>query len=145
MLMGIVVPVIVPRGAASQAGEGPVLTETLPLVGAVNPAGTEIVACEPETKSLLLVFSKVKVKVVPVLPAPTATGTTVIAPSPLLASPESVNVVCAVKFDDIPVAVNVNETPRSCGWMTNFELEIFPESSATADESHGTSPSLSSM
>src|SRR5947209_5745006 len=55
MLMGTVhgpVPAMVPRVAAVQAGAGPVVTTTLPEVGAVHPSGTRIVAWEPALKSL---------------------------------------------------------------------------------------------
>jgi hypothetical protein len=76
--------------------------EMLVVWGPVQPAGTRIVAREPDMKDLLFGAWKVKVKVFPVLPAVTLVGLTIMVPSPLLASP-SVNLVCAC--DRVPVAV----------------------------------------
>src|SRR2546425_9644504 len=82
------VPAMVPRVATVLAGAGPVVTMTLPEVGAVHPAGTRIVAWEPALKSLPVGAAKVKIKVLPMVPAVTPVGLTVIVPSPSLRSEE---------------------------------------------------------
>jgi hypothetical protein len=105
MLIGTVqgpVPVIVPS-VTFPVPHVLVATVTLELVGAVHPAGTEIVACEPALKSLAFWAVKVKVKLFPVLPAGAVIGLTVIVPCPSLALVLSVNVICAWEAE--PVAV----------------------------------------
>ena len=85
MVMGTVhgpEPVMVPRVAVVQV---PAVTLVLVEVGAVHPAGTEIVASEPDGNALLGPV-KLNVRVSPVLLTPTLVGETVIVPDPLAAS-----------------------------------------------------------
>src|SRR2546426_2111508 len=137
MLMGMVhgpVPVMVPRVAAEQAGAGPVVTTTLLEVGAVHPAGTRIVAWEPGgLKSLPLGAAKVNVRVLPMVPAMTLVGLTVIVPSPSMAGPASGNVVCATNPEDWPTAVTVNVRPASLSVGENDMLMNPPTESATIE------------
>ena len=58
------------------------------LWGAVQPAGISMETWELALKSLPFGVANVKVKLLPVLPAPTLVGETVIVPSPSLATPE---------------------------------------------------------
>ena len=85
ILMGTVhgpEPVIVPSVAAVQV---PAVTLVLVEVGAVHPAGTEIVASEPDKNPPVLGPVKLKVRVLVVLLAATLVGDTVIVPDPLVA------------------------------------------------------------
>ena len=115
MLIGMVQgpePVIVPRVAALQV---PAETETLLVVGVVQPFGTRIVAWEPELKSLPFGAVNVNVNVFPVLLGATAIGLTVMVPSPLAAFP-SVNVVPPVLPLCCPLALRKKRTATSWSW-----------------------------
>src|SRR5260221_13354330 len=98
-------PVMLLSEADVQIGAGPVVTAMLLDVGAVQPAGTTMVACEPKIKSLPDGDVKVNVNVFPVLPAATIVGLATIVPSPLLAFPASVNEFCACNPERLPTAV----------------------------------------
>src|SRR5579864_8947451 len=103
------------------------------VVGAVHPAGTTSVNIEFAGKLLLLpgsLFVNVNWNVLPLLPAGTAVGDTVIVPSPLLA-PASVNVFCTTYPDWLPTALSQNRTLRSCVSVTKLLSEMFPLPSAT--------------
>lgn len=75
-------PVMVPRLTPVQV---PAVALVLVEVGAVHPAGTRIVASEPEANALLGPV-KLNVRVLVVLLATTVVGETVIVPDPLLAA-----------------------------------------------------------
>jgi hypothetical protein len=118
MLTGIVCPLIVPSVAAVHV---PAVTATcpapVPLIGAVQLAGTERVSCEPALKGPVLGAVKVNVKLLPVLPATALVGVTVIVPEPLAAT-------VAVKVAVIELSVQVPEH------AVNVQGLVVPEQAA---------------
>ena len=92
-------PVIVPSVAVVQV---PAVTLVLVEVGAVHPAGTVIVASEPDANGLLGPV-KLKVRVSPVLLAARLVGETVIVPDPLLAAVTKLAVIVVA----LPVPLGV--------------------------------------
>jgi hypothetical protein len=104
------VPVMEPMLSPVQLVVPAPATETLTceageVRGCVHPAGTTIVACDPELKSLPFGALNVNVNVA-VLPLATDTGLTVMVPSPSFASAASVKAVRAMS-PDVPVAVTL--------------------------------------
>src|SRR5437764_14673442 len=102
--------VIVPTVFPAATGVGAALTKPAAVesevCGAVQPAGTTIVAIDPAVNAFAP-LRKLKVKLLPLLPSGALPSETVIVPSPFA----SVNVAEAVSWEESPVAVACRVAP----------------------------------
>jgi hypothetical protein len=106
------VPVIVPSAAAVQE---PVVTVVFVAVGAVHPAGTVIVVCDPAENEPAGPV-KLNVSILLMLPAVVVVGETTIAPWPLVAG-------VAVKFAVIVVVT----VPKVVSYTQGFVVTPVPQ------------------
>jgi hypothetical protein len=120
------------EGALTEA-QVPGDVETLLVCGAVQPTGTVRVSWEPLLKSFPWSVVNVKVRVMPVLPATTVGGATVMVPSPLLAFPAATYTAVPAGVAVAPtVAVGSGDTAAPNALATLMRPKGAPETGSTA-------------